>query len=64
MGALKEPQESNFMGFTQLPSCIVCARLPALNDRNFLVRAPFWVFLDSMEIILSVEYIHIYFDKI
>ena len=57
-GALKEPQEHNFVGFTQLPSCTICARPPTSDDHNFLVRAPFWVFLNSMESPLSLESIH------
>ena len=53
-GALKEPQERNFMGFMQLPSCTISARPPTSDDQN----------LDSMERPLSLESIHIYFDKI
>ena len=60
--ALKEPRESNFVGFTQLPSCTVCARPPTSNDHNFLVRALFWVFLDSMESIWSLESDHLLFN--
>ena len=59
-----EPREPNFVGITQLPNSTVCARPPTSDDHNFLVRALFWVFFDSMEIPLSVESIHIYFDKI
>ena len=54
-----EPRERNFVGFTQLPSCTVCARPPNSDGHNFLVRALFWVFLDSMESLLSIEFIHI-----
>ena len=54
-GALKEPQERNLVGFTQLPSFTVYARPPTSDDHNFLVRAPFWVVLDSMESPLSLE---------
>ena len=63
-GAVKEPRECNSVGFTQLPSCTVCARPPTSDDHNFLVRAPFSVFLDSMEIPLSLESININIDKI
>ena len=58
-GALKEPRERNFVGFTQLPNYTVCARLPTSDCHNFLIRAPFLVFLDSMESPLSLESIHI-----
>ena len=57
--ALKEPREHNFVGFTQLPSCTVCVMPSTSDDHNFLVRAAFWVFLDSMESPLSLESIHI-----
>ena len=62
--SFKEPRERNFVGFTQLPSCTVCARPPTSNDHNLLVRALFWVFLDSMESPSSLESIHIYIDEI
>ena len=39
-------------------------RSPTLDDYNFHIRAPFWVFIDSMEIDLSIKFIHIYLDKI
>ena len=35
-----------------------------LDDHNFFVRSPISVFLDSMEIHLSLESIHIYLDTI
>ena len=31
---------------------------------NFFVRTPFWMFLDSTESSLSLEFIHIKLDKI
>ena len=34
-----------------------CVRPPTLEGHNSSVRAPTWVFLDSMEIPLSQEYI-------
>ena len=37
---------------------------PNSDGHNFFARAPFWMFLDSMEIPLSLEYIHIYIDNI
>ena len=40
-------------------SVTVNTRPPTLDDHNFLVRAPFQVFLDSMESPLSIESIHI-----
>ena len=58
-GSFKGAPERNFVGFTQLPSCTICARPPILNGHNFLVRAPFWMFLDSMESPLSLESIYI-----
>ena len=55
---------TQFRGFHALPSCTVCARPPTLDGHNFPVRTPFWMFLDSMEIPLSLESIHIYLAKI
>ena len=37
---------------------------PTSDSHNFFVRTPFWVFLDSMKIPLSLESIHIYLDEI
>ena len=37
---------------------------PTSDDHNFFVRTPFRVFLDSIEIPLSLEFIHIYLDNI
>ena len=37
---------------------------PTSDGYNFFVRTPFWMFLDSMEIPLSIESIHIYLDNI
>ena len=40
-------------------------RKPSTSDgRNFFVPTPFPMFLDSMEIPLSLESIHIYLDEI
>ena len=41
MYSVKESQESNFVGFTLLPNCIVCARPPTSDSHKFLVRALF-----------------------
>ena len=39
--------------------------MPQTSDgHSFFVRTPFWMFLDSMEIYLSIESIHIYLDNI
>ena len=35
-----------------------------MDGHNFFVRTPFRMFLDSMEISLSLESIHIYLDEI
>ena len=37
---------------------------PTSNGHNFFVRTLFRVFLDSMEIPLSLEFIHIYLDDV
>ena len=37
---------------------------PNSDGHNLFVRTPFWMFLDSMEINLSLESIHILFDNI
>ena len=37
---------------------------PTSDGHNFFVRTPFRMFLDSMEIPLSLESIHIYLDEI
>ena len=37
---------------------------PISDGHNFFVRTPFWMFLDSMEIPLSLESINIYLDDI
>ena len=37
-------------------------RPPTLDDHNFLVQAPFWVFLDFMEISCSLKSDHILFN--
>ena len=34
-------------------------RPPTLDDHNFFIRTPFWVFLDSMEIPFSQYFIHV-----
>ena len=52
-----------FRGFHAAAQLHCCARPPTSDNRNFLVRALFWVFLDSMESPLSLESIHIYIDK-
>ena len=44
--------------------CTNCARPLTLDNHNFVVRASFWVFFDSMESPLSIESIHILLDKI
>ena len=35
-----------------------------MDGHNFFIRTPFWMFLDSIEIPLSLESIHIYLDNI
>ena len=38
---------------------------PLISEgHNFFVRTPFWMFLDYMEIPLSLESIHLYLDNI
>ena len=43
---------------------VIHVRPPTSEGHNFFVRTPIRVFLDSMEIPLSQESIHIYLDKI
>ena len=43
---------------------IIHGKPPTSDGHNFFVRTPFWMFLDSMEIQLSLESIHIYLDNI
>ena len=38
---------------------IVHGKSPTSDGHNFFVRTPGWMFLDSMEINLSIESIHI-----
>ena len=41
------------------PEQIFLLLSPTSDGHNFFIRSPFWVFLDSMEIPLSLESIHI-----
>ena len=43
---------------------IVHRKPPTSDGHNFFIRTPFWMFLDFMEINLSIESIHIYLDNI
>ena len=63
-GRFKGAPGTQFRGFHAAAQLHCCARLPTLDGRNFLVRASFWVFLDSMESPFRLESIHIYLDKI
>ena len=54
--AFREPEKRIFFGFAYVT---VPVEPPTLDDHNFLVRIPIHVFLDSIEISLSLESIHI-----
>ena len=58
-GSFKGAPGTQFHGFHAAAQLHCCARPPTSDGHNFLVRAPFWVFLDSMEINLSLKSIHI-----
>ena len=58
-GSFKGAPGTQFHEFHALPNCIICARPLTLDDHNFLVRAPFLVFLNSMESPFSLKSIHI-----
>ena len=62
-GSFKGSPGTQFRGFHAAAQLPVCARPSISDDHNFLIQAPFWVFLDSMVRPLSLESIHIYLDK-
>ena len=58
-GSIREPLTRYNVGHVRyFPVCLP----PTLDDYNFFVQAPFWVFLDSMERSWSLESDHILFN--
>ena len=54
-----------YINFVDFSSAYCGTNQPPTSDgHNFFVRTPFWVFLDSMEISLSYDSIHILVEDI
>ena len=58
-GSFKGAPRTQFRGFHVAAQLHCLCKASNSDNHNFLVRSPFWVFLDSMEIPSSIESIYI-----